>query len=239
MSRVIGRGGLLAAAAMALCVSVPAQATMGCWNETQVAAAKVRDFQSRLMVATLRCRAMGIDISRAYNRFVIANRTTLEGANGVIRDQFRAGYGSDGEFQYDRFATSLANAYGGDDTDPWICSEVEDLAYEAADAQGNAHRLVSLAERIAATPRLPGGQCEVSFDRVDAEPVQVAELEQVETRPVLRDPWDEVESIPAPSAAVDESEATPPAHADEIEPAPVRVRRSGKWDVKTEILSRS
>ena len=59
MSGQLKGRGLFASAALLLCVSTPAQAAMGCWNETQVAAAKVRDLQSRLMVATLRCQAMG------------------------------------------------------------------------------------------------------------------------------------------------------------------------------------
>ena len=42
---------------------MPAQAGEGCWNPTQVAAAKVRDLQSRLMVATLRCSAMGVNVA--------------------------------------------------------------------------------------------------------------------------------------------------------------------------------
>src|SRR6185369_5742597 len=92
----VKKGGLLGAAAMLLCVSMPANAVMGCWNPTQVAAAKVRDLQSRLMVATLRCQAMGADVTDAYNRFVRANRETIQGANAVLLAQFRSGYGSQG-----------------------------------------------------------------------------------------------------------------------------------------------
>ena len=95
---------------------------MGCWNEIQVAAAKVRDLQSRLMVATLRCPAMGVDVAGAYNRFVAANRTTIQGANGVIMAAFRAGHGGQAQIQYDRFATALANIYGDDATNREVCA---------------------------------------------------------------------------------------------------------------------
>ena len=84
MSGQLKRRGLFASAALLLCVSMPAQAAMGCWNDNQVAAAKVRDLQSRLMVATLRCQAMGVNVADAYNRFIAANRATIQGANGVI-----------------------------------------------------------------------------------------------------------------------------------------------------------
>ena len=76
MLGAVRKNGLcVAAAAMAL-QSVPAQAAMACWYETEVAAARVRDLQSRLMVDALRCRAFGIDILGAYNEFVRSNRAT-------------------------------------------------------------------------------------------------------------------------------------------------------------------
>ena len=163
MHGIIRKGGLFATAASILCVSAPAGATMACWNETQQAAARVRDLQSRLMVATLRCRAMGYDITPAYNLFVVANRLTIQDANDVILTQFRNGFGWEADRQYDRFTTMLANTYGGEETDRWICAQTEALADEAADAKGDANRLVALADRIGAPPRLPGGRCEINF----------------------------------------------------------------------------
>lgn len=136
---------------------------MGCWNDTQVAAAKVRDLQSRLMVATLRCQAMGVNVADAYNRFIAANRATIQGANGVLMAQFRAGYGGEGQTQYDRFATSLANIYGDDATDPGICADTAAAAEEAAAANGDIRQLVTIADRFGGAPELPGGQCSPSF----------------------------------------------------------------------------
>jgi len=156
-------GGLFAAAAAMLCVGMPAQATMGCWNSTQVAAAKVRDLQSRLMVATLRCQAMGADVSDAYNRFVRANREAIQGANGVLLAQFHAGYGSQGETQYDRFATALANIYGADATDGAVCADTSALADEAAAANGNIGQLVAIEDRFGFSSDLPGGECGYDF----------------------------------------------------------------------------
>jgi hypothetical protein len=164
MSGQIKRSGLFASAALLLCVSAPAQAVMGCWDQTQVAAAKVRDLQSRLMVATLRCQAMGVNVSGAYNRFVAANRTTIQGANTVIMAQFRSGYGSgQAQTQYDRFATSLANIYGDDATDAGICADTAALAEEAAAANGDIRQLVALEDRLGFASDLPGGQCTIDF----------------------------------------------------------------------------
>lgn len=164
MSGQMRKSGLFAAAAILSCVSMPAHAVVGCWNPTQVAAAKVRDLQSRLMVATLRCQAMGADVSPAYNRFVRANRATIQGANAVLLAQFRTGFGSgQGQTQYDRFATALANIYGADATDAAVCADTEALADEAANANGDISQLVAIEDRFGFSSDLPGGQCGYSF----------------------------------------------------------------------------
>ena len=131
------RGALRERRVDALRRSMPAQAAMGCWNETQVAAAKVRDLQSRLMVATLRCQAMGVDVAPAYNRFVAANRATIQGANAVLWRSSAPAMARQAQVHYDRFATSLANIYGDDATDPDVCAETAALAEEAAAAEGD------------------------------------------------------------------------------------------------------
>lgn len=151
------------ALAAAVIVTSPAQAVMGCWNETQTAAAQVRNLQSRLMVASLRCVAMGYDVTPAYNRFVRASRETIQGANGVIMAQFRTGYGNAAQLHYDRFATTLANAYGADETSEELCAETAMLADEAARSGADVRRLVQIADRLGAAPALPGGRCQLSF----------------------------------------------------------------------------
>ena len=153
---------LMAAVAMAMTgLAAPAGATPACWSEADMDAAKVRDLQSRLMVATLRCNAAGVDVTRAYNHFIVANRATLQGINGVLMTQFRSGFGDDeAQTQYDRYATALANAYGGDATDRRVCTNTARLAEEAAGANGNVGRLVALHSRIGLPPPRPGAACE-------------------------------------------------------------------------------
>jgi hypothetical protein len=155
--------GALGLAAASLLFVQPARADMGCWGPKQAAAAKVRDLQSRLMVATMRCRAMGVDVLAAYNDFVRTNRTTIQDANGVIKAQFVEGHGSDGMNQYDHFTTALANEYGDDPTDGAVCEETAVVAEEAAAAQGDVMTLLALAERMGPAPSLPGGECPIEF----------------------------------------------------------------------------
>jgi hypothetical protein len=153
------RKSVLVVAGMALACAGPVQARPACWSEADMDAAKVRDLQSRLMVATLRCQGAGFDITPAYNRFVVANRPALQGVNGVLMTQFRSGFGEEAQVEYDRYATALANAYGGDATDRDICANSERLAEEAAGARGNLARLVALHSRSGLPPPRPGAAC--------------------------------------------------------------------------------
>jgi multisubunit Na+/H+ antiporter MnhE subunit len=162
----VRKGGLLAAAvAMTMTMTAaPAQAAMGCWGESEVGAARVRDLQSRLMVSAMRCRAMGIDILAAYNEFVRVNRSTIQAANMVIRGRFDSGFGAvSGQTEYDRFTTALANAYGADPTSDETCAEAASVAAEAVAAEGDHLRLVAIEERLGPAPELPGGRCPASF----------------------------------------------------------------------------
>jgi hypothetical protein len=155
--------GALGLAAAALVYAQPASAAMACWNEHETAAAKIRDLQSRLMVATLRCRAIGIDVLTAYNDFVRINRSTLQEANVVIKAQFDRGYGREGQRFYDIFTTAMANQYGADATSGEVCEETAAVAAEAVAAEGDVVRLVELADRIGGSPELPGGVCPVTL----------------------------------------------------------------------------
>ena len=113
-----GRMRRLGWSVMALAIGLAAPAQASCWSEADMDAAKVRDLQSRLMVATLRCNAAGVDVTHAYNRFVVANRETLQGINGVLMTQFAPVLATTRRKSITTATqTALANAYGGDATD--------------------------------------------------------------------------------------------------------------------------
>lgn len=166
----VRKSGLCIAATVMATVAVPADAAMDCWNESQVAAARVRDLQSRLMVDALRCRAFGIDILEAYNEFVRSNRVTIQAANAVIMAQFSRGFGGNAQTEYDRFTTAMANAYGADRTDGEVCAQAAATASEAVAANGDVMRLIAIEERFGPPPTLPGGACPISFEIASAVP---------------------------------------------------------------------
>lgn len=150
------------AAAMSL-AAAPANAASGCWEHDAAAAAKIRNLQSRLMVATLRCAATGVDVLPAYNQFVVANRPTLQAANGRIKEHFTKASGDAAQQDYDSFATMLANIYGGDETTQQTCGEAEATANAGVAAEGDIMKLLRIADAAGATPALPNGECPISF----------------------------------------------------------------------------
>ena len=155
-----GRMGRLGWSVTALAIGLAAPAQASCWSEADMDAAKVRDLQSRLMVATLRCNAAGVDVTQAYNISSLPTARRCRASTACSLRQFRAGAGDDeAQVQYDRYATALANAYGGDATDRRVCANTARLAEEAAGAEGSVARLVALHSRVGLPPPRPGAAC--------------------------------------------------------------------------------
>ncbi|MBO9575227.1 MAG: hypothetical protein J7494_05795 [Sphingobium sp.] len=148
----------LAVAIAAAMVSGPVSAAT-CWSADAVDAASIRDFDTSLMVATLRCRLHGVDISGDYNRFVREKRAVLVANNDVLRAQFAAGRGEKaGLDAFDRFATALANSHGAG-SDTLGCDDYKALAKAAVAAAPNRAALLELAGRAGVNPALPAAPC--------------------------------------------------------------------------------
>ena len=153
----------LAAASLSVTLAQPAQAAVSCWNPESAAAVKIKDLQSRLMVGTLMCNAMGYDTSASYNRFVIANKVALNAANRTVQARFTRAFGARSLKEYDRFNTSLANAYGSRPTSRDVCEANQHAARDAAAARGDGVRLLAIAEQLGSDVSLPGGRCGRDF----------------------------------------------------------------------------
>ncbi|MDO6413363.1 hypothetical protein Q4F19_03115 [Sphingomonas sp. BIUV-7] len=167
-------GAALAAVALA---TAPVQAA--CWNDQEISAGTIRDFQSLLMVATLRCQVMHVDITADYNAFLNANKPTIQKMNERLKIHFFKAHGPvEGQRRYDGFATSLANAYGARQGNKEVCTGVASLAREAAMMAGSEEGLVLLAQRQGIATALPEGACESP-----AGSITVAAISPVSTRP--------------------------------------------------------
>ncbi len=142
-------------------VSAPAQA--GCWSAEAIAAAKVRDMETMLMVSALRCRASGHDFLGRYNNFVRKGRGALTQANDQLRAHFSAEVGTArGLNDYDRYVTSIANRYGAG-AEGLSCRDMASIT-EAAAAEGNSFlALEKLADRADVQPIIHGRRCAVTL----------------------------------------------------------------------------
>ncbi len=138
-----------------------AAASNGCWSPGTISAAKVRDLQTMLMVAALRCHGSGTNVLASYNRFVKSNRTSLMQANTVLKTHFNQSYGKvEGQRRYDRFTTALANAYGAGGAGSSACDEMADLADSAS---GAGARLAVIAQDRGLDPALPSRACPITI----------------------------------------------------------------------------
>lgn len=154
------KGALVAALAVAMTAGSAQAAASDCWSVQEVSAAKLRDLQTMLMVAGLRCRNTDTDVLAGYNRFVVINRAAITEANNRLKMHFNAAYGSiEGQRSYDRFTTALANAYGAGGSGAGDCRDMADLAEDAAAAQGSTAALLALAEQRGIQPDTPSRRC--------------------------------------------------------------------------------
>jgi hypothetical protein len=149
----------LCAATVAAVVTAPIQAA--CWKADEASAAGVRELQSMLMVAALRCQVAGHPIMNDYNQFVQANRTTIGAMNDRIKAHFIRTFGAvGGQRAYDSFTTSMANGYGAAASSADVCADADSLAREGAGMSGSLEGLQLLAERQGLIAKLPEGLCE-------------------------------------------------------------------------------
>ncbi|WCT74398.1 hypothetical protein PQ455_03985 [Sphingomonas naphthae] len=147
-----------AACVAAALATAPVQAA--CWNTQDVAAARVRDLQSMLMVATLRCQAAGIAIAADYNGFVGANKQALQMMNDLLKRHFSREKGVlQGQKEYDSFTTRLANTYGAGGTSSYDCETSSLIARDARMMNGNVDGLLLIADRAGIRTEVPGGMC--------------------------------------------------------------------------------
>lgn len=132
-----------------------------------MAAAKVRDLETMLMVSALRCRLKGQDFLPAYNAFVRGSRSALVEVNDRLRAHFeRSNIGIAALNAYDRYVTAIANGYGAG-VEGLDCIDMESILGAASAAGHSLASLEDLAERAESNPALPGGRCSLEIARAD------------------------------------------------------------------------
>jgi hypothetical protein len=148
------------ASAVALVVSsLATSAQAACWTDEEVSAAKIKDFETMLMVSALRCKNTPADFISDYNQFVTSGRATLVEANERLRTRFKRGtFPVAGLNNYDRFVTSIANGYGAGG-DGASCEDMASLNAAAKRANASVEDLALLANDAGAAPYLDDVAC--------------------------------------------------------------------------------
>lgn len=142
------------------CMAMTSTAQAACWTPAEADAATVRELQSRMMVAALRCVNSNHDVLLEYNRFVGSKKPLLKMGNNVLRSHFAKGQNNKAAMKaYDKFAVTLANKYGAGSGDLSECESMRVLARTSANSVDEHHALVGLANRYGISPKLPGGRC--------------------------------------------------------------------------------
>lgn len=150
--------------ALAATAIVAAPARAACWKADQVAAAKVRDLETMLMVSALRCRAQGNLLAR-YNKFVVQARPALTQVNDTLRRYFAEAVGSSRALNaYDGYVTKIANRYGAGAVG-LSCADMSSITDAAISERPSFAALAALADRAGVEPMLEGGQCSVVIAR--------------------------------------------------------------------------
>jgi len=134
-------------------------ANAACWSPRAIEAAKVRDFETMLMVATLRCRTQGVSMGEEYNRFVREKRAVLTAVNDELRMQTADGRtGKAALDAYDRFVTAIANSHGAG-TGRYGCEDFRTMVQAAITAETSRAALLDLATQAGSDPSLPTERC--------------------------------------------------------------------------------
>jgi hypothetical protein len=158
---------VIAVAAACGMLAAPVQAS--CWNAEEASAATVRELQSMLMVAALRCQVSGHAMMDEYNHFVVSNRGAIGAMNDKLKAHFIRSMGPvAGQRGYDSFTTSMANGYGAASSGGEVCATASSLAREASMMENSVDGLLLIADRQGLVARLPEGLCS------DAAPLAVA-----------------------------------------------------------------
>jgi hypothetical protein len=152
--------GVLRLAAFAVAIAMPATSVQAqCWSEASVTAAKIRDLETMLMVAALRCRGQSNRMLSDYNHFVRQSRTALVRVNDQLRAQFAP---TGGLNAYDRYVTSIANRYGAG-AEGLTCQDMASILSAANAEGGSFNGLVRLANDAGVEPVLSGRRCGVTI----------------------------------------------------------------------------
>ncbi len=145
------------------CVAMPVGSARaqgaGCWTLADFEAAGVREMETMLMVAALRCRIEGGTLLADYNAFVVKGRPALIEIKNRLRGHFVRAVGPVKALNaYDGFVTSLANRYGAG-ASGLKCTDMESILSAAVNEAESIDGLIRLARDAQMEPVPESERC--------------------------------------------------------------------------------
>lgn len=137
----------------ATAIATPAQA---CWTREGVSAARIAEFNAAMMVTTMRCSLIAVDIKASYEAFVVQYKKRLNKADDLLEQHFRD---KGGVGKYRHFYTLIGNRYGAMPTDGGRCALFSAVAADLAKSGSSDEALDKYALALIPNPGIDGTQC--------------------------------------------------------------------------------
>ena len=133
-SRMLAGALLLAVPAAPALADVDRAFDRDCWEQQEVAAARLQQFKTMLLVGALHCRDVQPYIMADYNQFLRAKRGFINANAQIVRDRFVRKFGPTyGLTAFSDYETSLGNRLSDVDYDGYRCETIGNYARLAAD----------------------------------------------------------------------------------------------------------
>lgn len=133
-SRIFAGALLLAVPAAPAMADVDRAFDRDCWEQREVAAARLQQFKTMLLVGALHCRDVQPYIMADYNHFLRSKRGFINANAQVVRDRFVRKFGPTyGLTAFSDYETSLGNRLAQTDYDGYRCEMIGNYARLAAD----------------------------------------------------------------------------------------------------------
>jgi hypothetical protein len=147
----------LVIAAAALACGGTAQAA--CIDEPVIGAARLHEFEMLMMDVSLRCTRMGVAMQAHYDAMVETHHALFEAAVKRLQHFFAIGDEGHHGGLYDRYATLIANRYGGGNTSADACHVFDGVTVEVTRAADGGRMLGAVAQAMIAHPLLESATC--------------------------------------------------------------------------------
>ncbi|MFM9935450.1 MAG: hypothetical protein ACKVOL_04555 [Novosphingobium sp.] len=149
---------LLPAALAIMSLTATASVQAACIDHQTATAARIHQFETMMMVVSLRCGRIGYDMRSSYEGMVTAHQAPFGQAATRLRHYLGGNAFDPHSGGFDRYATILGNAYGGGATSFGSCQTLDEVAGELAKVP-DVRLLAQVAETLIARPKLDEMAC--------------------------------------------------------------------------------